>query len=746
MRRTALVLTSSLFLLLSGAPLASANTTPLSFDISYSLKPFSFYCDPYKDSFESNKHYLPTGPSCTFSVPAAVSGTFHGIFVYKGVPGNATGVGGDQYTFSAPTLIREDSMSFGTSAQDDDYFGVIFGANSQADIAQFDAAFRTGSSTNTLLPSDNYRLIRWKWGAKPASEYDPVIIIPGILGSWEKNGTWVVDPILHTYDNLIDTFLANGYVENKTLFRFGYDWEEPNEVSAHVLAGKIDQIKQTCGCKKVDVIAHSMGGLVALYYAENSEYKNDIDQLFLVATPILGAPFAYNAWEGGIITSSSTSFLGRLRNNLEQRIFTQEARDAGFNDIFEYVRNKPVESVHELLPVTYDYLFDSTYSPLPAPVNGFLEGILQNIGVVRTLRLEQIVADNGLRNTISGFIVKPSTQLPKWADGEPVQTLFDAGDGTVPAYYYPIGESLKQFDGVEHNEVASTSASYIFKELNNKDVDILKGKFYGIFDIDYSILIKKLIPSPSNTRAVTNTIQDILQGPVRHSVLFLLLFSPIDMQITAPDGKHLGRDFTTGAILNEIPNVVYSGPDAEHEFALILDPLPGQYKVETIGTGNGPYTIATSYIDSTTVSESQISGTTTLNQIISNTLVLSSTSTSLVISKNNSDSSAPKLTTDSCLTDIAKAYQSKWVNKNVYDGVVSGCKALATLFKTRNEIAKIAVTKRTDAQKELFAATEVDINLTLEHMGLLANDKDNTKEGVDLINKYITWFRNLKTQ
>jgi hypothetical protein len=436
-----------------------------------------------------------------------------------------------------------------------------------------------------------------------------------------------------------------------------------------------------------------------------------------------------------------------VENNLKQRVLDREAHDAGFNDVFEYIHSKPIESVHELLPVTYDYLFDSTYSPLPAPTNGFLEGILQNFSnFYRNTRVQPILADNNLSNTETGYIVAPSTQLPKWEHGEPIQTLFAAGDGTVPRFSIEgvFGEYSKVFNGVDHNQVASTSAGYIFKELNNKNPETIIGRIYKPYlDADYSILIKKLAPSPSDTLPLLQTIKDFLIQNPQRTALFLLLFSPIDMQITAPDGKHLGKDFSTGAILNEIPNVVYSGPDAEHEFALILDPLPGQYKVETIGTGNGPYTIATSYIDQTTVSESQISGTTTLNQIISNTLILSSTSTSLVISKNSSDSSAPKLTADSCLTEIAKAYQSMWVKKNVYGGIASDCKAL---FRTRDAVKKVDAGKRTKIQQVLLSATLLGTNLTLDHMALLANDKGNTKEGVELINKYITWFKNQKTQ
>jgi pimeloyl-ACP methyl ester carboxylesterase len=744
MRASIFAAATAFFLL--GIGVASANTSGLSTNPAYAAGPFSFYCAPYKTPFESGKHYQPEDGGCVFSVPNTIAG-YKIISLYRGTQGNAALIAGDGVFSQASTLIQEDNVSFGTPTQDDDYFAVIwdydlFGGTNNA--------LGTYFSKGDPLPSgavegQNFYVLKWKWGAKPVSEFEPVVIIPGILGSWEKNDEWIIDPILHTYDNLIDTFLANGYVEGKTLFRFGYDWEAPNEVTAHLLANKISQIKQTCGCKKVDVIAHSMGGLVALYYVENSEYKDDIDQLFLVATPIAGAPFAYNTWEGGIITSSSTDLSQNISNNLKLRIFAREARDGGFRNIFEYIHNKPVVSVQELLPVLTNYLFTSpdltqlTY-PNGYPINGFVENILKNFRMAfQKVRIGMILADNGLNNTLTGFAIKPSIQAPKWEHGEPITTFFGSGDGTVPrSNIENFIEPAKEFDGVGHNEVASTSAPYIFKELNNRDVNILIGKKYDNSDIDYSLLISKLAPSAGDARAVAETLRDFISGTTDR-VLSIILFSPINMQIIAPDGKRVGKDFSTGSTINEIPGAIYSGPTTDHEFLIIPNPLPGTYKVETIGTGNGPYTIATNFIDSATVSESQTAGTTTLNQIILNILTLSSTSTSLVITK---DSPPTLLTTDSCITDIAKAYQNKWVKKNVYDGIVIDCKALKVLFKTKDDIEKIDPTKRTKAQKALLEATVFGIGLTLNHIALLAKDKDNTKESVELINKYILWFKN----
>lgn len=127
---------------------------------------------------------------------------------------------------------------------------------------------------------------------------DPVLIVPGILGSQEKNGKAVIDPVYHTYDNLYDAFADNGYVPEKDLFVFPYEWRDSNIENAKLLQEKIDEVKQSAHWPKVDIVAHSMGGLLAREYVESGYYGDDIDQLITVATPQLGAPEAYIKWDG----------------------------------------------------------------------------------------------------------------------------------------------------------------------------------------------------------------------------------------------------------------------------------------------------------------------------------------------------------------------------------------------------------------------------------------------------------------
>ena len=76
-----------------------------------------------------------------------------------------------------------------------------------------------------------------------------------------------MDPILHAYDDLVATLAANGYSTSSastTLFTFPYDWKNSNVDTAKLLKDKIARGEKNLRLlDKVNLVAHSMGGLVA---------------------------------------------------------------------------------------------------------------------------------------------------------------------------------------------------------------------------------------------------------------------------------------------------------------------------------------------------------------------------------------------------------------------------------------------------------------------------------------------------
>ncbi len=83
------------------------------------------------------------------------------------------------------------------------------------------------------------------------------------------------------------------------LFPAPYDWRQSNSVTyKNFLMKQIDKARAISGAPKVNIVAHSMGGLVARAYIQSDEYavRNDVDQLIMLGTPNAGSAKAYYVW------------------------------------------------------------------------------------------------------------------------------------------------------------------------------------------------------------------------------------------------------------------------------------------------------------------------------------------------------------------------------------------------------------------------------------------------------------------
>jgi len=102
------------------------------------------------------------------------------------------------------------------------------------------------------------------------------------------------------YSDTINFFTSNGYTLNKDFFLFPYDWRKDIALTAPLLDQKIQQIKTQTGSQKVDIVAHSMGGLVARNYISDATRASNVRKLFTLGTPHLGSVKFLSAIENGI--------------------------------------------------------------------------------------------------------------------------------------------------------------------------------------------------------------------------------------------------------------------------------------------------------------------------------------------------------------------------------------------------------------------------------------------------------------
>lgn len=419
--------------------------------------------------------------------------------------------------------------------------------------------------------------------AKSKDFKDPVIVIPGILGSWRFTNAsdLVLDPIFGTYDELVKTLDENGYTKDKDLFLFPYEWRASNTITAKLLKTRIEEIKVAAKWPKVDIVAHSMGGLVAREYIEVLGGGENVDQLITLGTPHNGAPQSYLTWEGG-------EFYDPLfvREFIIKKIFEQEAEENGYSDIFSYVRGVPIKSVRELLPV-YSYLRDKQtnekriYSDA-YPKNGFIENLKMNSNndKLTPVLFSNIIGKTKDDETISTFRV----------DGASIELLNDPeaavlwGHGKPDGYDRLTGDrgfELGGGDGVVPTESAKSVTSDETIELESN---------HGSIPTDGAKTVVRIL---SGFDAISSG--ELVYPPT--SLLLFMPFSPVDIQIISPSGKKMGKNFETGGVYSEIPGAFYTGSDTQNEFVTIPNPEQGEYRVVTEGTGNGTYRIEVTYIE-----------------------------------------------------------------------------------------------------------------------------------------------------
>jgi triacylglycerol lipase len=124
-----------------------------------------------------------------------------------------------------------------------------------------------------LMPGDASRNVI-------APERHPILFVHG----WNSSGT--------VWNTMKSRFQADGWTAAQ-LHSWSYNTSQSNATTAKVIATKVDSILAATGATRVDVIAHSMGGLSSRYYARNLGGDTRIDAWVSLGGPNHGTTSAY---------------------------------------------------------------------------------------------------------------------------------------------------------------------------------------------------------------------------------------------------------------------------------------------------------------------------------------------------------------------------------------------------------------------------------------------------------------------
>jgi len=285
--------------------------------------------------------------------------------------------------------------------------------------------------------SDIYGATNAVWKAKLSPEVlgdktmIPMILIPGMGASYNKvllhfgtaapNTEWYMAPYVKNYDGLIESLKNSGYEMDKNLFVYNYDWRKPISDNALELKRFLDEK----GLDKVDVIGHSMGGLIGARFG--SLFPNRITSLISLGSPFDGSAKAYRIWEGADLST----FLGYEKIAISTFLNVNAGKFD--SDVQTIQRNIP--SFVNILPIK-DYLKKQNGNMVPVNKmvwrNNLWPYLVNDVDKIASRSSNIIGSDIDTENM---FTVKNRSiidqVLGRWEDGKPIKTYFGMGDGTV---------------------------------------------------------------------------------------------------------------------------------------------------------------------------------------------------------------------------------------------------------------------------------------------------------------------------
>lgn len=452
------------------------------------------------------------------------------------------------------------------------------------------------------------------FGQEIEGDLTPVLIIPGMMGSELYKGDELIWPdVVRLVANISDVFLSEnlrldengnsikaidaknvirqmfgtdafeglvseleskGYVLGQTLFFFPYDWRLDLRHTGHLLATAVDLIREISGLDKIDIIAHSMGGLLSKQYM--SEYGTElIRKIIYLGTPHAGAPKAFNT----LLTGDIGVPLGIV--------------NAG--RIKEIAINSPA---------VYQLLFTSAYFPWELkPIHTVVDGVGQTLGfdqipdflsrLGKNLSLferaytfhHNLFLDwiNNIYKDVEVYSIvgcKIPTQFSYYVSepsGKIMYVEYGSGDGTVPNIAHLVFSPNVYF--VPYATHASLPSIPNIRNLISQL--LLEGKASD----------DNLDPGITKSVSACDINGQLLNWR-----------SPVKVDVYDSENNHLGFNEQEIIELN-IPGATYEIVDGEI-YIFLPDNVDGEYKIQAVGTAAGEFDLIISDINNGEIGDS----------------------------------------------------------------------------------------------------------------------------------------------
>lgn len=249
-----------------------------------------------------------------------------------------------------------------------------------------------------------------------------VVIIPHI---WEQT---YYSPVLDVLKNVRN---------NQRVLEFDYDWRFSNKENAVKLRDKITGL--ISAGEKVDIVAHSMGGLIARIYIQELGGANHTHALITMGTPHRGSALMFQRLKEGLDNwpDGLSGGLGLIRSTILSFRSMYEMLPA-YSECCFLSRRDGSRVVLQDLNV-YDPAVWQRFGWLPSeyrdePGKRFLANQLSRAGEIAAMMRRPVYPDGDKRPVVAIASAKMSTWSRVFFDagtGEILEPIKRPGDGTV---------------------------------------------------------------------------------------------------------------------------------------------------------------------------------------------------------------------------------------------------------------------------------------------------------------------------
>ena len=282
-----------------------------------------------------------------------------------------------------------------------------------------------------------------------SDELTPIIFIPGLMGSMggemlgckSKWGfgvaAWIYKPFIKQLENL-------GYTLDKDLFVCYYDWRKScKDIADKFLLPLLSQIGKKHPNQKIDLLCHSMGGLVGRTYIQEKAYGYNIRNLMILGTPNKGSVKAYYTWSTGEVMGGKIDKGNQLFEIIQRGyiwLLTKILDIPLGKDNIE-ILHKNFRGLGDLLP-TYDYGYvlcyedgKNNYVYIPNKYvkykNSFVNNLNENIDILYS-RIKNLYCFVGTNRKTDKVLIIDKEELFNNKNEDIISSLkTKEGDGTV---------------------------------------------------------------------------------------------------------------------------------------------------------------------------------------------------------------------------------------------------------------------------------------------------------------------------